>query len=195
MANQRNGSATRKRVIEVTKQLVNEKGFNNTSISDIIQASGVKKGNLYFHFPSKEALGIAILQEAADEFFRFLEASLQGNRPLEKLGSFFDAVLEKHRSAHFVGGCIFGNTALEMADSNPNIARLVEDVFRRWADMIANVLREAQRGGELDASLSPTRFAKHIVATIEGGIMMARLTKNEEDLKDCLDTLRAFLGM
>jgi len=38
-------------------------------------------------------------------------------------------------------------------------------------------------------------LAKQIVASIEGGIMMARLTKNEDDLKDCLDSMRALLGM
>lgn len=195
MAGKTKGEATRARVIETARWLVNKKGFTNTSINEIIRATGVKKGNLYFHFSSKEELGQAILEDAAKEFFQFLSNSLQGDRPLERLSSFFDAVLEKHRRTNFVGGCIFGNTALEMSDSNPRFSSLIKGVFRRWIDVIDNLLIEARQCGELDAGIPPILLAKQIVASIEGGIMMARLTKNEEDLKDCLDSLRALLGM
>ncbi len=189
------GEATRARVIETARWLVNKKGFSNTSINDIIQATGVKKGNLYFHFPSKEELGLAILEDAAAEFYEFLRQSLRGKWPLDRLASFFDAVLEKHRRTNFVGGCIFGNTALEMSDSNPKFASIIKGVFRRWIDMIEEVLIEARQAGELPPEISPDLLAKHIVASIEGGIMMARLTKEEKDLRDCLDSLRHFLGI
>ena len=189
------GEVTRKRVIETAKWLVNQKGFTSTSISDIIQATGVKKGNLYFHFSSKEELGVALLGDAASEFFQFLSNSLQGEKPLERLSSFFDAVLKKHRKTNFIGGCIFGNTALELSDKNPRISSLIKAVFRQWIDIITNLLIEARQCGELRTKISPPLLAKQIVASIEGGIMMARLSKNEEDLRDCLDSLRALLGM
>ena len=98
------GEKTKARVLETARQLINEKGFCSTSINDIIQATGVKKGNLYFHFPSKEELSLAILEEANKEFATFLSRSLQGERPLDRLSKFLDAVFEKHRRARFVGG-------------------------------------------------------------------------------------------
>ena len=169
MAARTKGEVTRARVIETARWLVNKKGFSNTSINDIIRATGVKKGNLYFHFSSKEELGQAILEDAATEFFQFLSNSLQGDRPLDKLSAFFDSVLEKHRRKNFVGGCIFGNTALEMSDSNPGFSALIRGVFRQWVDVITNLLIEARQCGELDAGISPTLLAKQIVASIEGG--------------------------
>ena len=189
------GEKTRAKVIETARWLVNKKGFSNTSINDIIQATGVKRGNLYFHFSSKENLGQAILEAAAEEFFEFLSQALQGERPLDKLASFFDAVLEKHRKTNFVGGCIFGNTALEMSDSNPRFTSIIRGVFRRWIDEIAGVLMEARQCGDLKVKIAPELLARQIIASIEGGIMMARLTKDERDLKDCLDSLRALLGI
>jgi hypothetical protein len=62
-------------------------------------------------------------------------------------------------------------------------------------DKIVSLLTEAQQTEELGSEISPRLLAKQIVASIEGGIMMARLSKNEDDLKDCLDSLRALLGM
>ncbi|MBI5248712.1 MAG: TetR/AcrR family transcriptional regulator, partial [Desulfomonile tiedjei] len=91
------GEKTKARVLETASRLINEKGFCNTSINDIIQATGVKKGNLYFYFPSKEDLSLAILEEANKQFMAFLSRSLQGERPLDKLSNFLDVVFEKHR--------------------------------------------------------------------------------------------------
>ncbi len=195
MANTRKGELTRARVLETARSLINAKGFNNTSVNDIIQITGVKKGNLYFHFPSKEDLGLAILKEAKRDFSLFLANSLQGEDPLEKLSSFFDAVLEKHRKTNFIGGCIFGNTALEMGDKNALFSNVIQEVFHEWIGVIANLLKEARETGDLKNKIEPELLAKEIVASIEGGIMMAKVSKNEQDLGDCIKFLRILLGI
>jgi len=146
-------------------------------------------------FASKEDLGLAVLEEARREFFQFLTNSLQGESPLEKLSHYFDAILEKHRKAHFVGGCIFGNTALEMSDSNERFSNVIKEVFHEWTTIITDLLTEAREAGDLKQEIPPALLAKHVVTSIEGGIMMARVTKNGDDLKDCLNSLRVLLGM
>ena len=98
------GEITKARVLQTASRLINEKGFCNTSINDIIQATGVKKGNLYFHFSSKEDLSLAVLEEANKQFIAFLSRSLRGERPLERLANLFDAVFEKQSRTLFVGG-------------------------------------------------------------------------------------------
>lgn len=98
------GEKTRARVLEAARQLINQKGFRSTSVNDIIKVTGVKKGNLYFHFASKEELGLAILRQAHEDFMAFLGNSLKGDRPLERVSSLLDAVFEKQRNTKFVGG-------------------------------------------------------------------------------------------
>lgn len=98
------GEKTRARVLAAAGELINRKGFCSTSVNDIIQATGVKKGNLYFHFAGKEELGLAVLEQARKEFMDFLSDSLEGDRPLERLSNFLDAAFEKHRKGRFVGG-------------------------------------------------------------------------------------------
>ncbi|MBN2467095.1 MAG: TetR/AcrR family transcriptional regulator [Deltaproteobacteria bacterium] len=189
------GEITRARILEVATSLINRQGFKHTSINDLIKATGIKKGNLYYHFPSKEDLGMAILKEVDDAFFHFLSNSLHGKGPLEKLSNFFDAIFEKHNQTNFVGGCIMGNMALEMSDSNDRFSAVVKDVFTRWEAVITGLLSEAQESGILKSGMAPAVLAKHIVATIEGGIMLARVSKNGGDLAQCLDSLRCYLGM
>ncbi len=98
------GEKTRATVLAAARKLINEKGFCSTSVNDIIEATGVKKGNLYFHFAGKEDLGLAVLEQAHKEFMDFLSKSLEGARPLERVSNLLDAVLEKQRKTKFVGG-------------------------------------------------------------------------------------------
>jgi TetR/AcrR family transcriptional repressor of nem operon len=189
------GEETRARVLEAARQLINRKGFRSTSVNDIIKVTGVKKGNLYFHFASKEELGLAILRQAHEDFMAFLCNNLKGDRPLEKVSSLLDAVFEKQRRTKFVGGCLFGNTALELSDANDRITQLIREVFRGWTELLAGVLREAQDAGDLKVQVQPKVLAKHIVASIEGGIMMSRLSKNGDHLRDCLSSIRVLLGI
>ncbi len=195
MATKAQGGATRARVIEATRTLINRQGFRNTTINDVIEATGVKKGNLYFHFPSKEDLALSILKEVEEEFFVFMAENLRGKGPLEKLSNFFDAIFEKHRSVGFVGGCIVGNIALEMSDHNEHFSSIIKRVFQRWTTATAELLKEARKSGALKTNISPSVLAKTIVGTVEGGIMMSRVSKDERDLKNCLDSLRTLLGI
>jgi TetR/AcrR family transcriptional repressor of nem operon len=98
------GDQTRERILTEAARLVERKGFRATSLSDLLKESGIKKGNLYFHFHGKDDLGIAVLERARDNFIEFLDSALTGETAGERLSNFFVAVLEKHLSKGFVGG-------------------------------------------------------------------------------------------
>ena len=189
------GEITREKILEAARELFNTKGFNAATISDLVEITGVKKGCLYFHFPSKEAIAQEVFQEAAGEFMEFLESTLGGDNPGASLDNFFRCALEKHIAAGFVGGCLFGNTALEMSDSNPEFSRMVEHFFDEWIYRLTTVAERAQMIGQLRRDIPSEAVAKQVIATIEGGIMMSRLKKNEKPMRECLDVLRRTLDL
>lgn len=186
---------TRKRIISEATRLINQKGFGATSVSDLISAAKVKKGCLYFHFPGKDDLGVSVLECARDGFMEFLDGSLSGETPGARLRNLFRNIMIKHKEAGFVGGCIFGNTALEMSDSDDRYASLVGQVFYAWAAKVGKVVKEAQAAGQVRADLPAGMLARTIVSTVEGGIMLARLKKNGRALKECLDALTLLLDL
>ncbi|MBP7736160.1 MAG: TetR/AcrR family transcriptional regulator [Spirochaetes bacterium] len=189
------GEDTRARVLDATVALINRKGFRNTSVQDIIDETGVKKGNLYFHFSSKDGLGRALLREAADRYFEYLSDSVTRSDPLGKIGDILGAVLRYHRGRGFVGGCLFGNTALEMSDTDEEYAVLVREVFDRWVKILARHLREAGKLGQVPPGIKPEPMARHIVAAMEGSIMMARLYKREEPIVECIGYIEKLIGI
>ncbi len=188
------GEKTRDHILKTTRAILMANGFHNTSINDIIEATGVKKGNLYYHFASKEEIGLAVLEDARDEFFEFLTNSFKGDSPCLRVVNSCQAVFTEQKKHIFAGGCLFGNAALEMSDSNPRFSAVLNGVFARWVNEINEHLSLAGEGCSLAADLPPSLLAKTIVATIEGGIMMSRVSKNPADLDDCLTVIKAILG-
>lgn len=189
------GAETRAHVIDAAIGLINRKGIRNTSMNDVIGETGVKKGNLYFHFSGKDDLCAAIINEAAERYFDYLSGSATSEAPLGKIGDILSAVLDYHRKRKFDGGCIFGNTALETSDTDDAYAEMVRGVFDRWVRMLAGLLREAARSGDLPDGIKPEPMARHIVAALEGGVMMARLYKREAPLAECVAYLGKLLGI
>ncbi len=188
------GELTRERVLDEATKLVLEKGFGATSVNDLLAAAGIKKGTLYYHFPGKDALGLAVLERARTAFLASVDECLSATTPQRGLRRFFDFVLARHRSRGFVGGCLFGNTALEMSDASARYADCVSDLFQQWTSRIEAVILAGQRADQFRSDIPAEHLAQVIVSTIEGGIMMSRLQKQEGPLKRCLDCLQTFVG-
>jgi len=174
--------------------LVERQGFQPTSVNDVLQAAGIKKGTLYYHFPGKDELGLAVLERAAEQFMAFLDTALIGPTPMEAIENLFKAAFERHSRTGFVGGCLWGNTALEMSDSSPVYTEFVQKVFDEWIGRVERVIRLGQEAGQIRTDRSAGELARLVVAGIEGGIMMSRLTKKDRPFKECLESLRTLLG-
>jgi TetR/AcrR family transcriptional regulator, transcriptional repressor for nem operon len=163
------GEITRESILDSATKLINTKGFGATTINDLLAATGMSKGSLYFHFPDKKSMDLAILGKAHDEFLVFLTASLTGDSPGACLKNFFNEALAKHLAAGFVGGCIWGNTALEMSDVDASFTAVTEKHFDEWIGVMEEKLAAAQQAGEVRSDLPAAALAVQTVATIEGG--------------------------
>lgn len=183
------GDVTKNKIIRATIKLIFLKGIEATSISDIVKEAGVAKGSIFFHFSDKQALVAEALKQYKRNFFIFLEQSLTGNTPGEQLINFLENVIKAHEKRNYAGGCIFGNTALEMADKNEIFTEIVSDVFRNWVKQLERVIEEAVKTGEIRSDINPDVLALTIVSAMEGGIMLSRLEKSGEPLEKTIRAL------
>ncbi len=188
------GVSTRDRLIATAKELASERGFDRSSLSDLLERSAISKGAFYHHFSSKDSLVLAVLHADREEFMSMLDSCLSGDGgALFRIDSFFSAALAKHRDRRFAGGCLWGNTALEMSDTNAELTACVLEVFEAWIAKLGAVIGEGQEAGEIRDDLPAKELARLIVAGLEGGIMLSRLSKGEGPMRSCIMTLRGML--
>ena len=99
------------------------------------------------------------------------------------------------QQTNFVGGCLFGNTALEMTDSNSQFGRIIQEVSSQWTDRIEHELRQAEEAAiPGEQALPPGVLATAVVAILEGGIMLSRVYNNKKSMEECILAIRSLIG-
>ena len=193
----RDGRSTREAIIEAASRLIHVHGYNHTSLDDVLRESGAGKGNFYYHFKSKEGLGYAILDQIIASFLeRTLEPCFadpdQG--ALAQIRCFLDRVLEAQRARNCVGGCPLGNLAAELSDVHEGFRARLASVFAAWRERLTLALRAEQGRGVGDAC-RPEAVADFLVASLEGAILLTKLTKDIAVMEQCVAEMKRYLTL
>jgi TetR/AcrR family transcriptional repressor of nem operon len=180
---------TRLTLIRTGLGIIREKGFNNSGLQEILQASGVPKGSFYHFFASKEDFGLAIIEYDAGEHQREMERFLGDTScgAVERLRRYFEAKCRYFESRRHREGCLLGNLGQELADQNETFRVRIERFFADWCAALAGCLKEAQKAREIPAHLSPDSLAAFLVNSWEGAITQMKITKRTEPLQLFMD--------
>jgi TetR/AcrR family transcriptional regulator, transcriptional repressor for nem operon len=165
-------SDTRAKLIEAGRALMLARGFSGTRVEEICRQAGVSKGAFYHLFESKEELALAVLEGyyqagvgrlMAGDFARI-------DDPRRRASAFFDH-LESIAAELWQHGCLLGNFATELAESNPAIHARVGKLFDRLARSLAPLLAPL---ADEPQSASAVALAEQLLASLEGSIVLAR---------------------
>ena len=192
----RNGRSTREAIVKAATRLIHVHGYSSTTLDDVLREAGVGKGNFYYHFRSKEDLGYAILDGLIGSFIsRTLEPCFSDAdaAPLTQVRCFLKRVLEAQRERNCVGGCAMGNLASELSDVHEGFRARLAEVFSAWRDRITEALREARRRQMLSEACRPEAVAHFLVASLEGAILMTKVTKDIRVMEQCIDEVKRYL--
>ena len=194
----RGGRSTREAILEAASRLIHVHGYNHTSLDDVLRESGVGKGNFYYHFKSKEELGYAILDQIIASFLeRTLEPCFAdpAGDALAQIRCFLDRVLEAQRERNCVGGCPLGNLAAELSDVHEGFRARLTSVFAAWRERLTLALRAEQGRGGVGGACRPDAVADFLVASLEGAILLTKLTKDIAVLEQCMAEMKRYLSL
>ncbi len=169
--------------VSAATELFWSKGFNDTSMQDVVEATGFNRYALYTSFGSKRDLFLAAL----DAYVQFgksrFEASLEAepDSVIAALRHFVHGMLET--AADGKAGCLLCNVATEIAQEDPEIAARVRGYFEEIEDIFTTVFERAAESGELRAGLSPALAAKLMLNTELGLNTRARVGADADELK------------
>lgn len=178
--------AMRRKVLDVAEQAFQEKGYHATSLGDLMQAAGVTGGALHHHFPTKKAIGLAVVSErvaaAVEEtWIRPVELAASARQGVKNV---FAAVADELDRQGFIRGCPLNNLAHELSLADPEFRLALADIFVRWRAALADKVRSDQQAG-LEKDTDPERFAVLVVATYSGAMAMAKTAQDPDVLRMC----------
>jgi AcrR family transcriptional regulator len=189
------GELTRHNIIEKSLQLFSVKGYFNTSISDILQATGLTKGGLYCHFKSKEEVWREVYDDAVEIWKSVVFKRMRSVAdPLERIERTIENVLLDYLGGEvFDGGCFFVNMLVELSDQSEAMGRHILKGFVGFSKLFQSWLTEAEAAGLLKPDLDYREISNFIVITLNGAATLYMSTRDRTVLQQTSDQLRFFL--
>jgi AcrR family transcriptional regulator len=164
----------REKIIMAALELFWLKGYNSTSVADLLSRTQLNSGSLYHVFPSKQDVLIGVLETLRDNIGPMLLEPAWGavDDPIDKIF----ALLAHYRigivETDCTYGCPIGSLALELHEPDPQVRALLAANFDAWTGAVEQCLNDA--GSRLPEKLDRHALAEFILTTMEGGVMQAR---------------------
>ncbi len=179
-------------IISIARNVIHTKGYQATSVNDILNAANIGKGQFYHYFSSKNDLGLAVVEDLIQEWDgQLINGILESEEESKsKLNKMLDWATTFHTEMKTKRGCPIGNLAIEMSEHDETFRVKIQQFFDRWFLGIEVVLDEMIKQNQLDPSIDTKKSAQTIVAMIEGGVL---LMKNQQDinlLENVFDVIR-----
>lgn len=170
------GAETRQRIVAQAAPVFNTRGYSGTSMAELTRATGLEKGGIYNHFPSKEALALAAFDHAVALVRERIAAALDGTTTaverLLALVAFYEQYVER---PPVPGGCPIMNTAIEADDTDPDLRARAQAAMTDLQKLIGGAVKAGVASGELRAGLDPRAIAAVFTGLIEGAVLLGRL--------------------
>jgi len=161
------------------------RGFADTGIQDITDASGVPKGSFYNYFKSKEEFGLAALELYVETMCERLDKTLSKGKssPLKRLRTLFMEWTQELTQQGYVGGCFAGNMCQELADVNPTFRPAVDEAFQRLQSYFTACIREAQQVGEVQKKVNAEELAFFLLNSWQGAVLRMKANGSDQPLR------------
>ena len=190
------GTQTRRNIIENSLQLFSVKGYFNTSISDILDATGLTKGGLYGHFASKEDIWYAVYDEAVSIWKGIVFNGIRSNSdPLKRVEKFIENDMHDYLGAEvFEGGCFFLNMLVELSGQSASMSKQILRGFVRLSGLLRSWLEEADQRGILRAGLDFKEIANFIIISLNGAAALYMSSRDRTILEQTIRQLRFYIN-
>ncbi len=190
------GAQTRQRIIEESLQLFTVKGYFNTSISDILEATNLTKGGLYGHFQSKEDIWYAVYERAVEIWQGIVFKEARGiSNPLNRIENTIEKDLGEYMGCDvFDGGCFFFNSLVELSGQSGAMSRHILRGFVRFSRLLRSWLKEADQKGLLKDGLNLKEISNFIVITLNGAGALYSSSRDPSIWKQTINQLHFYVN-
>jgi AcrR family transcriptional regulator len=187
--------SAREKIIQAAMELFWLKGYNSTSIADLLSRTQLNSGSLYHVFPSKQDVLIGVLEAYRDGIEQMLlePAWSEEADPIEKIFALLKGYRTMIVESDCTYGCPIGSLALELHEPDPKVRDLLAENFENWTRAIEKCLAAA--GKRLPRGTDRKALAQFVLTAMEGGVMQSRTHRDVSYFDRAVKQLRAHFDL
>ncbi len=185
---------TRNFIIESTAEVFNKKGYAGTSLTDLTKATGLTKGSIYGNFENKEEVALAVFDYNCSRVAGLTAKKIrEATTCYDKLMCYAGVYRTVTKETMSRGGCPILNTATEADDTNCLLRDKAAGAVRHWEGTLVSIINQGVLNGEFKKDINSRQVSLSIVALIEGGIMISKVTGDLTSMDSILKTVELFI--
>jgi AcrR family transcriptional regulator len=185
---QKRASRTRLIILHAAAETFGTRGYAATSLQNIASHMGVSKGTLYFHFPSKKEIALAVIREYHDQLPEILSQLRQQHSRAIRL------LLELSQEiADMADKSVMMRAAIRLIHEHDLIGSTAPQPFSGWINIIDGLLKETRAQGDLLPDVEIESAARVIVASFAGYQQLTELRERSRDARKCVYTMWRYL--
>ena len=184
------GARTRARIVEAAAALIHERGVAGATLEDVRAAAGVSGSQMSHYFADKNDLVQAVIDYQADAIVNRQRQALGAPNGVE---AWRNMVITAAKRTKAKGGCQLGSLVGQLAESDPDARALIAAGFDQWAGAIGDGLRTLHAEGKLPSDINPDDLATTLLATLQGGLLLAQAQQSPRPIETAVNTLLALM--
>lgn len=181
--------------LEKAKQIFWRKGYEATSMQDLLDEMGIGRGSFYDTFKSKHDIYLRVLRKYGEQNRESLfRISREVDSPRAAILFVFENTVVNALQADSQKGCFLANAALEVAPFDEEAGRIVQDSFSEIRQYFRMLVSEAQARGEIGSDKDPSELASALLSLLLGLKVLARSAPEKNVLEASLKQADSLLG-
>lgn len=185
---------TRLSILEKAFQLIYEKGYQTTSIDDILAKTQVTKGAFYYHFKNKDEMGIAIVNDLMKPALTNSFSQLQKNPdPLDGIYQLMHHLLLKNEFLKVSHGCPAANLTHEMTPWNAAFSATLQEITEQWMKMMTAAITKGKTKGVVRKDVNASQVALFVMSGYWGIRNFGKLENDTKPYMAYLKELKQYL--
>ncbi|MBW3521578.1 TetR/AcrR family transcriptional regulator [Chryseobacterium sp. NKUCC03_KSP] len=191
--------ATRQNILQKAFELIYTNGYQTTSVDEIIATTQVTKGAFYYHFKTKDEMGLAIINERMRPTFKntFIEPFQSNVDPLDTIYDLMYHLLMENEDLKVEYGCPASNFTQEMAPWNIEFTKALNELSLEWEKAMIDAIEKGKENGKIRSDISAKEVTVFVMSGYWGVRNLGKLENSKgvyliylKGLKSYFDTLK-----
>ncbi len=187
--------ATRLMILQKAFELIYVKGYQTTSIDDIIATTKVTKGAFYYHFKTKDEMGVAIINEILKPILAnsFIEPLQIEENPLQAIYYLMDNLLMENEFLKVEYGCPASNFTQEMSPWNSEFNKALNELTQEWTKAITATIERGKKNGAIRKDVNAKQVTIFVMSGYWGIRNLGKLENSKKVYVSYLKQLKVYL--
>ena len=191
--------ATRQNILQKAFELIYTNGYQTTSVDEIIATTQVTKGAFYYHFKTKDEMGLAIINERMRPTFKntFIKPFQSDVNPLDTIYNLMHHLLMENEDLKVEYGCPASNFTQEMAPWNIEFTKALNELSLEWEKAMIGAIEKGKENGKIKSDINAKEVTVFVMSGYWGVRNLGKLENSKgvyliylKGLKSYFDTLK-----